>query len=94
MRACLILLLCAGARVNTFAWARAATDDIVQLQYMLLDAANLPAASSPVDAHADVRANLLATWQLYTLVSLASGVQQISTSTAEDAGALLLLLCG
>lgn len=78
----------AGTRVNTFLWARAATDDVVQLQYLLLDAANLPAASSPVDAHTNVRVNVLATWQLFTLVSLVE-----SGAPGQQLQGLLLLTC-
>jgi hypothetical protein len=38
------------------------------MQYMLLDAGNMPAASYPVDAYVDTRVTLLSTYQHYTLV--------------------------
>lgn len=55
--------------MHTYLWARGPNNDVVQLQYMLLDAGNLPAASYPVDAHANMRVNLINIYQHFTLVS-------------------------
>lgn len=54
--------------MHTYLWARG-PNDVVQLQYLLLDAGNLRAASHPVDAHADMTVNLLNIYQHFTLVS-------------------------
>lgn len=63
----------AGARVHVYLSARAPSDDAVKLELLLLDAANLPAASSPVDAYADISVTLAATWQFFTLVRCCMG---------------------
>lgn len=40
---------------------------MVQMQYLLLDAGNMPAASYPVDPYVDTRVNLASFYQHFTL---------------------------
>lgn len=57
--------------MHTHLWAQGPSGNAqVQLQYLLLDSGNMPAASHPVDAFSDVQVSLAAFWQFYTLVSL------------------------
>lgn len=55
-------------RVYTYLWARGPNNDAVQLQYLLLNSANMVAASYPVDAYADISVTLINTYQHFTLV--------------------------
>lgn len=54
--------------MHTYLWARGPNNDVVQLHFTLLTSANLPAAATPDDAHADISVNLLDIYQHFTLV--------------------------
>lgn len=53
--------------MSTYLWARGPNDDVVQMQYLLLNSANVPAASYPVDAYVNTRVTLVNTYQHFTL---------------------------
>lgn len=67
-----LVVCCAvpGTRVYTYLWARGPSNDVVQLQYLLLNSANMVAASYPVDAYVDTSVTLINTYQHFTLVRL------------------------
>jgi hypothetical protein len=50
--------------VSTYLWARGPNDDVVQLQYLLLNSANMPTASYPIDAYVNTRVTLISTYQV------------------------------
>lgn len=67
----MVSLCCAGTHVSTYLWARGPNDDVVQLEYLLLNSANMPAASYPVDAYVNTRVMLISTFQHFTLGGIA-----------------------
>jgi hypothetical protein len=74
-------MLPAGTRVSTYLWARGPNNDVVQMQYMLLNSANMPAASYQVDAYADMRVTLINTYQHFTMVRWHNGCSAVCFSS-------------
>lgn len=68
--------------MSTYLWARGPNNDVVQMQYMLLNAANMPAASYPVDGYADISVTLVNTYQHFTMVSLLACLLCVADSAA------------